>query len=96
MLTVTEQAAEKLKNAIEAETTDTEVCIRIVPSPSMPNELQMVLDKENDGDHVVENEGVKVLLLSPDLAMALEQMVIDWKETPQGGGFTISEVAPDA
>ena len=66
MLTVTALAAGKLKEAIQAETTDHEVCIRIVPSPSMPNELVMILDKENDGDQVVESEGVKILLLGPD------------------------------
>jgi len=91
---VTAPAAGKLKEAIQAETTDPEVCIRIIPSPSKPNDLEMILDKENEGDQMVESEGVKILLLSPDLAVALGGMVIDWKETPQGGGFTIAEVAP--
>lgn len=94
MLTLTALAAGKLKEAIQAETTDPEVCIRIIPSPSRPNELEMTLDKENEGDQVVESEGVRILLLGPDLAVALGGMVIDWQETPQGGGFTISEVAP--
>jgi len=94
MLTVTPLAAEKLKEAIQAKTTDPEVCIRLIPSPSKPNQLEMALDKERQGDQVVESEGVKILLLSPELASVLEGMVIDCQETPQGVHFTISKLAP--
>ena len=94
MLTVTPLAAEKLKEAIQAQTTDPEVCIRLIPSPSKPNQLEMTLDKERKGDQVVESEGVKILLLSSELAPVLEGMVIDCQETPQGMHFTISKLAP--
>ena len=95
MLTVTALAAEKLKEAIQAQTPDPEVAIRLVPSPSMPNRIEMVLDKEKEGDQVVESEGAKVLLVSLELAPALDGMVIDCQETPQGVSFTISKLAPD-
>jgi len=48
MLTVTALAAGKLKEAIQAWTTDPEVAIRLIPSPSMPNQIEMVLDKEKE------------------------------------------------
>jgi len=96
MLTVTANAKEKLKEALQEQTTDLEVAIRIIPSPSMQNQLQLVLDKEREGDQVVEGEGgTKVLLIGSDLAPALEGVVIDYQETPQGTGFSISKPAPD-
>jgi Fe-S cluster assembly iron-binding protein IscA len=95
MLTVTAQAAGKLKEAIQAQMTDPEVAIRLVPSSSRPNQLDMALDKEKEGDQVVESEGVKVLFVSSELAQVLDGMVIDCKETPQGVNFTISKIAPD-
>jgi len=95
MLTVTALAAGKLKEAIQAHTTDPEVCIRLISSPSKPNRLEMALDKEREGDQVVESEGVKILLLSSEVAPALEGVVIDCQETPEGAHFTISKLVPD-
>lgn len=94
MVTVTAQAAEELKAAIQSETTDPEVGIRLVPSPTRPNRLEMVLDKVREGDQVVESEEVKVLIISPELAPALEEMVIEYQQTHLGGMFTISKPAP--
>jgi Fe-S cluster assembly iron-binding protein IscA len=95
MLTVTTEAAEKLKEAIQAQTMDPEVAIRLIPSPSKPNQLDMALDKEQEGDQVVESEGVKVLIVSSELSEALDGMVIDCQETPQGARFSISKMAPE-
>ena len=95
MLTVTAPAAEKLKEAIQAQTEDTEVAIRLIPSPSIPNRIEMILDKEREGDQVVESEGAKVLLISLELAPALDEMVIDYQETPQGMQFNMSKLNPD-
>jgi Fe-S cluster assembly iron-binding protein IscA len=95
MLTVTAQAASKLKEAIQAQTEDPEVAIRIIPSTSKPNQLDMALDKEKVGDQVVESEGVKVLFISSELAQALDGMVIDCQETPQGVQFSISKLAAE-
>jgi Fe-S cluster assembly iron-binding protein IscA len=95
MLTVSALAAEKLKEAIQAQTTDPEVAIRLIPSPLMPNRIEMALDKEKEGDQVVESEGAKILLVSPELAPVLDGMVIDCQETSQGVRFTMSKLAPD-
>ncbi len=95
MLTVTAQAAEKLKEAIQAQTEDPEVAIRLIPSSSKPNQLDMALDREQEGDQVVESEGVKVLLISSELTQVLDGMVIDCQETPQGVQFSISQLAAD-
>ena len=73
------------------------MAMRIISSPSKPNQLQLVLGKEKKGDQVVETEeGRKVLLIGADLIPALEEMVIDYQQTPEGTGFTISKPAPSA
>jgi len=55
------------------------------------------LDKEKEADHVVESEeGRKVLLIGPLLAPVLEGKVIDYQETPQRVGFTISKLTASA
>ena len=95
MLSVTASAKEKLKEALQKQTTDPEMAIRIVSSPSDPTRLELVLDKEKEGDQVVEGEeGAKLLLIGPDLVSALEGMVVDHEETPEGAGFSISKPAP--
>ena len=97
MLTVTTTAKEKFKEALQTRTTDPEIAMRIIPSPSKPNRLELVLDKEKEGDQVVEaEEGRKVLLIGADLVSALEEMVIDYQQTPEGTGFTISKPGPSA
>ncbi len=95
MLSVTANAKEKLKQALQAQTPEPEVAIRITRSTSDPNRLELVLDKEKEGDQVVESEeGTRLLLIGPDLVSALEGFVVDYQETPEGAGFTISKPAP--
>jgi Fe-S cluster assembly iron-binding protein IscA len=95
MLTVTTTAKEKLKGALQTQTTDPEIAMRIISSPSKPNWLELVFDKEKEGDQVVRTEeGRKVLLIGADLIPALEEMAIDYKETSEGIGFTISKPGP--
>ena len=95
MLTVTEQAAARLKEAIQSQTEDPELAIRLVPSVARPNQLDMALDKEKEGDQVVESDGVKVLFVSAELSGALDGMVIDCQDTPQGVQFSIGRPAPE-
>ena len=97
MLTVTTTAKEKCKEALQTRTTDPEIAIRIISSPSKPIRLEFVLDKEKKGDQVVRTEeGRKVLLIEADLIPALEEMVVDYNETTEGTAFTISKPAPSA
>lgn len=96
MLTVTELAAEKLKEAIQGQTEDPELAIRLVPSVSRPNQLDMALEKEKEGDQVVESQGVKVLFVSAELAGVMDGMVIDCQETPRGVQFSIARLASDS
>jgi Fe-S cluster assembly iron-binding protein IscA len=93
MLTVTASAREKLGDALQQQA-EPEMAIRIIPSPSRADELQLVMDKEREGDQVVETEdGAKLLLMGPELAPALEGVVMDCRETPEGTAFTMSTLA---
>ncbi len=97
MVTVTAKAKEKLKELLQGRTTDPQEAMRIISSPLNPEQFGFVLDKEKEADHVVESEeGRKVLLIGPLLAPVLEEKVIDYQETPQGVGFTISKLTASA
>ena len=91
MLTVTLTAKEKFKEILQERDTDPEVSIRIISSSSKPNMFDLVLDKENEGDFVVKNEeGETVLVIEPDLVKSFKGKTIDYREKPQGKGFTVS------
>ncbi len=97
MVTVTAKAKEKLKEVLQGRATDPEEAMRVISSPSTPEQLEFVLDKEKEADHVVESEeGRKLLLIGPLLAPVLEEKVIDYQETPQRVGFTISKLTASA
>jgi DNA-binding response OmpR family regulator len=46
ILMVTPRAGNKMKQAIRAKTTDSEMGFRLIPSPSRPNQLKVVLGKK--------------------------------------------------
>ena len=92
MLIVTLRAKEKLKEILRRQTTNSEVGIRVISGHSMPNHIDLVLDKEKRGDQVLESEeGIKVLLIQSNLATKLEGMALDYQETLQDAGFIISK-----
>jgi Fe-S cluster assembly iron-binding protein IscA len=95
MLSVTTTAKEKFNEALKSRTTDPEMAVRIISSPSEPNRLELVFDKEKEGDQVVRTEeGRRLLLIGADLIPVLDETVVDYKETTEGTGFTISKSAP--
>ncbi len=90
MLTVTAVAKEKIKARLLRMKTDPEITVRLIPSPANPGKWKMILDKEKEKDQVVEGEdGIKILLIAANLVPALEEMIIDFRKTPEGTGFAI-------
>ena len=49
MITVTAQAKEKLKQALQKQTSDPDVAIRITSNYQIANRLELILDKEKQG-----------------------------------------------
>lgn len=93
MLEVTTKAKEKLKEILQQETRDPEIAIRVTPGSSMSKQLDLVLSKEKKGDQVVLSPaGIKILLIRYDLAQCFEGVVLDYKETFQGGDFIINKI----
>lgn len=82
MITVTAQAAEELKAVLQAQVTDPEAVIRMVPTQD--GQLALALDTVKEGDQVVEHAGVKVLVVGAELADAVEGLVLDCTDTPEG------------
>lgn len=94
MLQVTMLAARALRDRLESLVADGNMCFRIVPSLSNPEELCMAPDTERDGDRVIESRDRKILLLDAEVARLLDERTIDFVETPQGGGFVIAKSDP--
>ena len=82
MLTVTEGAKQHLKKALLAGTDDPDLGIRLTVDVS--GEYGMALDRETPGDHVVEHEGSKVLLVAHNVAERLAELTLDIHDTPEG------------
>jgi len=82
LLTVTNGAKQLLLEALLANTDDPEVGLRLALGPG--GQLALVLDKEAEGDQVVEHEGSKVLLVGAELAFVVDGVTIDVRDTEDG------------
>lgn len=92
MILVTSKAKEKLKEALQEQKANPEEAFRINPFLSMSNSFWLTLDNEKVGDQVIKSEeGVKMLLIRSDLILGLGEVVLDYQETPQVSGFTMSK-----
>ena len=89
MLTVTEGAKQLLKGILTTHSDDPEVGIRLSLKP--PGQLGIVLDREAEGDQVVEYEGAKALLVAPELAPVVEGITLDVQDTPDGPKLVMSK-----
>jgi hypothetical protein len=88
MITVTAQAAEKLKAVAQAELRDPSQSLRLVTDDS--GRLALVAGWVREGDQVVEHEGLKVLLIGAEVAEAVDGMIADCEDTSEGPCLTIS------
>jgi Fe-S cluster assembly iron-binding protein IscA len=92
MFTVTTSAEGKLKEALQESASEPEQAIRIMPSPSKPDQLALAVDEEREGDEVVKDqEGSKLLLIGTNVSPVLDGMTMDYQETPQGSSFVLSQ-----
>ena len=82
MLTVTESAKQLLKEMLTARSDDPEAGLRLLLKP--PGQFGIVLDREAEGDQVVEHEGAKVLLVASELVPVVEGVTLDVQDTPDG------------
>lgn len=83
---VTDEAKNKLKETLLANTDDSEVCLRLEMKspPKLGLALALVLGKEAEGDEVIEHEGSKILLIGKEMADVGDKLTIDVQATPEG------------
>jgi Fe-S cluster assembly iron-binding protein IscA len=94
ILTVTKGAIRHLLDSIRAKTADPAFAIRIVRSSTVPTQFRMLIDSQHPDDIVFYNNGVKMLLLGPDVLKILEGVTIDFQESEHGGTFSLSRSQP--
>ncbi len=87
MLQVTEKAAALLREVQADKTKAPDETLRL---GCRGDRFGLTLDTSNDDDRGFTCEGRDILLVSPDLAESLSDVVIDVGETPAGGGLAFS------
>lgn len=83
MIAITKRACEILLHVrISEAPPGPEVGLRLARGDT--GQLELFADTEQDGDQVLEHEGVKVLLISAEVSEALAGATIDCLATPEG------------
>lgn len=84
-LTVTERAAEALKETLNGVDHEAGEVLRLVPGAQDPKgQLALALDRARDGDQVVEHEGAAVLVVEKELSESLSASTLDAEEGLDG------------
>ena len=87
MLTVTDKAAQYLRESLTRKETGAPETLRIVQTE---DGYQLTLDNAKDGDQVFEQEGQNYLLLDSGVGEALSDATLDVYESPQGLSLTLT------
>jgi hypothetical protein len=93
MFTVTSKAKNKLKNDLFTELVENNGFARVIYSPSNPSRISFEIDQEKEDDLIIpDNEGEKLLLLSPDMTSTLRAFVLDYAEETDNRKFIMKFV----
>jgi Fe-S cluster assembly iron-binding protein IscA len=87
MLTVTEAAKQRLRETLLVNTDDREDGLRL--KIKSPGQLGLVLDRQSPTDNVIEHEGLKVLLVQPEVYELLRKATLDVQKSSDGTKLTI-------
>lgn len=88
MVTVTEQAAQELRNILSDTTTKPNQALRLVVRPG--GGFGLGLDEEREGDQVLTAGDERILLVATPVAEALGEATIATQETEKGRKLVIS------
>ena len=89
MIDITERAKQELKKLLSLKVDWPQARLRIMDRGQ--GIIGLGIDIEAPGDHVVEYEGTRVLVVEPALANNLQGVTIDVDETPEGPELVILE-----
>jgi len=87
MVTVTERAAQLLKDIQEGHEESASKVLRLV---NRGDSFEFAFDERREDDQVVQSGDSEVLLVGTDVGDLLGEATIDCQETPAGPRFTLS------
>lgn len=87
-LTVTDGAKQRLKELLLANSDDPSLGLRLAAASG---QCGLLLDQGAPGDYVIEHEGLKVLLVEPELAALLAGATLAIEDTPQGSKVVLTK-----
>jgi len=89
MINITKQAKQELRKILAKKVDWPGARLRLMDRGQ--GKLGLGIDIEAPGDHIVEYEGIKVLIVEPELAINLKGVTLDIDDTPEGAELIISE-----
>jgi hypothetical protein len=91
MVNVTESAMGELQRIVRTSSIEAGKYLRLATPPEWIGEgdFGIVIDGNRDGDVVIDFEGQPILLIAGHLSERLSNSVFDFKQTPQGIGFSL-------
>ena len=87
MLTITENAQQKMKDLYTQVGEDADNYLRLVEVG--PQKYSFIKDKKNDNDRIVDWDGDRLLIIEDGLSETLDEMTIDFQVTPDGSTFVM-------
>jgi Fe-S cluster assembly iron-binding protein IscA len=87
MVTVTERAAQLLKEIQEGHEESGSKVVRLV---NRDGSFEFAFDERREGDQVIQSGDTDVLLVGTDVSELLGDATIDMQDTPTGPRFTLS------
>jgi len=82
MISVTDAAKELLKETLLAHTDERELGLRL--RMEADGDFGLIVDREAEGDQVVEHDRLKVLLVAEEVAAMLKRNTLDVRDTADG------------
>ena len=91
MVNVTEAARSELRRILATSSLVQGKHLRLATPPEWVGEgdFGIVIDAEKEGDLIIDSDGQLLLLVGEALAERISMSVFDFKDTPQGTGFTL-------
>ena len=89
MVHVTDTALDRLEIVRNENALPAGQCIALVPRSD--NELGFVAATPQPEDQVIERDGKPILVVPANFAEAFSNLVVDYRDTPEMQGFTITE-----
>ncbi|RPJ64012.1 MAG: hypothetical protein EHM12_00825 [Dehalococcoidia bacterium] len=89
MIEITDEAKKELKKMLAENAADPSVLLRLAANEQ--GQLGLVMDKEEQGDSVVEYEGTKLMVIDEHLASHLEGISLEVEDTPEGPSLMLTQ-----